>query len=136
MKLTTEKIHTLELLRKKLAQAQKRKHADIAIPFTYFEKNWRNDKGKLRKGIAVGIHAANGNPLVKLDGAKSTEQWSSYHSRNVYPVELGPELERLHLAVNAAHEALEEFKQKHEFSIAQAVKDALGEKDGEKDGAE
>lgn len=66
---------SLEKLKARLLDATKRKEIRVSVPVYKYVKN----EG-LKSGTAIGIHAANGNVLIKWDGEKGVEQssWGSY----------------------------------------------------------
>ncbi len=107
---------TLEGLKEKLERAIK---MDKITPIPFLQ--WNGET--LVCGKAVGIHAGNGNLLVKLDGEKGVEQ----HFRMETAIDPSHLVAygALCAAVRAAEVAREAFEKKHAFDLKERVKEAL-----------
>lgn len=98
----------------------------IAIPFCIWKSDrWDNRGGKLAKGVITGIYGSNGNLLVKFDGAKAGEQYSTWGNTRFFNLSSGAELERLNLAVQKATAELEAFEKKHGWNPDKQAKETL-----------
>lgn len=69
---------TLNELRDKVKRAAKQKAVRMEIKF----ERW--DEGRLVTGIATGLHAGNGNLLVKVADGKTEQEWPSSYATDKY----------------------------------------------------
>ena len=122
---------TLEQVRKKLIEQSKRKQKNIRIPFAFWEQEWNDDKGKIRKGVCVGMHAGNDNLLVKMDDEKNAGQMTNYGNTKYVKPEDAAELEALSRAVDSARKARDKFLASHTLDLRDEVWKALGAEGGE-----
>lgn len=97
----------------------------VTISFVKWERaDWYNKKGRLRRGVITGIHAGNGNLLLKYDDEKvRLQQWSGSYYDPIH----AEELEQLARAVEKAEAELEAFKNRHSFDGKARVRKLLAE---------
>lgn len=117
---------TLEDLRQRLLDLTKQKAGKIAIEFhRWVEDPWNDHIGKLKHGVITGLHAANGNVMVKFDGEKA-EQDSSWHNSEARFLRLNPKEVSEYCDLQAKRVALEKeikkFEEAHSFDADEAVK--------------
>lgn len=118
---------SLEKLSERLEYATKTKKVKVAIEFHRWKEAGRysQEAGKLAHGVITGIHAANGNLIVKFDGEKGIEQEYRSHLYLKLNDEQQAEYVRMQRALRAAQTELEKFEKKHGFDGIDAVNKAL-----------
>lgn len=109
---------TLEALKATLNKATK---STVAIEF------WRWHNQKLQRGVVIGVHAFNGNSLIKWDGKKGVDQEYTAHSREGRRYLRLTEEDRaqytgLREILAKAEQAVTTFEQTHEFDPADQLK--------------
>lgn len=126
---------SLDQLKRQVQAAGKIK---LEIPFTALNEGDRwgsraDRKPTARHGVAIGRHSGNGNVLVKMDGAKTSEQGSGYGGRDVARLSDADvdEWKRLVGAKNDAEAALEAWQEAHKIDLRKMVDDALQAAAGE-----
>jgi hypothetical protein len=94
----------------------------------------RWDDGVLKHGVITGLHGANGNILVRLEGEKGSQQEYTYTNDNGKYLKLTKEQEAeytgLQKALEAAQTAVEEFDAAHSFNASKVIKEALVKVEG------
>jgi hypothetical protein len=118
---------TLAELKTKLARRLTAARIKLDIPFVrWVERRGRLRGSVLQKGSVTGIHAANGNLLVRLEGETGTDQESRWSSENYIRPEAAERLESLGLARDAAYRAYEDFVKDHAFDPREEIRKQLG----------
>jgi hypothetical protein len=122
------KAPTFESLKKRLSEIGRVKQKNIAIPFVYWEKDY-HDKGKILRGVCVGIHAGNNNLLVKYGNEKTAQQLSTWRMEPCLDPKHADRLETLNRAVTAAEKALEDFVEKNKLDLPKMVAEIIGKEE-------
>lgn len=106
--------YSLSELNEKLEKATKGNTVRVNIPLFAFSN------GGLKAGAAIGIHAGNGNVLIKWEDGK-TEQAVEYESFLQIATEEVPRAKELAEAFRAARDAWDKFSRDHGFRPKQLV---------------
>jgi VCBS repeat-containing protein len=114
---------SLQELKDRLTKATAPAKKHVSIPFHY----WARDG--LKHGVAIGIHGANDNLLVRWDGDTKTEQMSGWYSRGEYLQLTDADVKKfgeLEADLKRANEDMQRFVEKHSIKLREEVKAAIG----------
>jgi hypothetical protein len=107
----------------------------VNVPFCLWKSDsWSNKPGEVLTGVLVGIHGGNQNLLVKYDGELKVEQFSRNVSQLI-DLKKAKQLQQVGDALDAAQKAFDDFIEKNSFNGRDRVREALGEKPEDEDGA-
>lgn len=114
---------SIEDLRARLMEALRPRKVRVEVPFATVTRT-----AKPIKSVAIGLHASNGNVLVRHASGK-TEQYN--HLTGFKPGTDFDRLIELREAYTVARQALEEFETANTFNVKAAVREAVDRALGE-----
>lgn len=100
----------------------------VNIPFTVLSRNAFRTAVGVRRGVATGIHSANGNVLARWDSGEAEQLGSvghNYGTMGDLTPEQAAEWVRLDVAQQRAAQTLHDFERAHILSLTHAVKTAV-----------
>lgn len=117
---------TLDGLKKKLMEHSRTKQKGISIPFVMWQEgDYDAEKGKVVKGVCVGVHAGNDNLMVRLGGG-AIEQFSHWRGNTkVFPPECADKLKELRQAHIRTKKELDEFTVENNLNLRELVAKAM-----------
>jgi hypothetical protein len=118
---------TLDSLKKRLNEVTRIKQKNIAIPFIMWEEKFDKD-GEIRHGVCVGIHAGNGNFMVKLDGGDA-HQFPRWQNDGFFNPKAEKRLIELHKALSKATNDLEKFAKENKLNLLRKITELIGQEE-------